>query len=119
MSLLQSMLHNCQQNLLRGNSIFNVVPKAFESIWRYPDYGTHMATWPNYKPHLSHHKHKRRTVKPFSEGIFKQTRVRVVDNSKIGMEAMSIGRAPKVVQVYSPRHRSRPHGAYGALGMYV
>merc|ERR1711993_166645 len=74
------------------------------------------AVWPNYKPHITHHKHRRRMVKPFSEGVFKQTKVRVVDNSKIGMEAMSLGRPPKVIQVYTKRHLRGPNGPYGILG---
>ena len=35
------------------------------------------------------------------------------------MEAMSLGRPPKVIHVYSKRHLTRPHGAYGVLGDLV
>ena len=37
----------------------------------------------------------------------------------LGMEAMSLGRPPKVIHVYSKRHLTRPHGAYGVLGDLV
>ena len=75
--------------------------------------------WPNYKPNLTHHKHRRHMVRPFNEGIQKLTRMRVVDDSRIGQEAMSLGRPPKVIQVYNKRHNSRVHGAYGKLGDIV
>ena len=32
---------------------------------------------------------------------------------------MMCGKLPKVIQVYSKRHTSRPHGAYGKLGDIV
>ena len=96
----------------------SIVPRAFGSMWRYPDCSP-IAAWPNRKDNLTHHKHRRHALKPFSEGIMKQTKMKVVDNSKIGMEAMQMGKPPKVVQVYSKRHHSRPHGAYGKLGDIV
>ncbi len=39
-----------------------------------------------------------------------------MDNSRLGREAMAEGRPPKVIQVYSDKHRRKPHGEYGALG---
>ena len=103
----------------RNSSLTNWIPKAFGSMWRYPDNGGPTAIWPNKVDHVTHHKHRRRAVKPFSEGVFKQTRVRVVDNSKIGLEAMAMGKPPMIIHVYSKRHHSRPHGAYGKLGDIV
>lgn len=100
----------------KSSSLTNFMPQVFGSMWRYQDYANPHAVWPNYKPHITHHKHRRRMVKPFSEGVFKQTKVRVVDNSKIGMEAMSLGRPPKVIQVYTKRHLRGPNGPYGILG---
>merc|ERR1712117_374451 len=47
-----------------------------------------------------------------SEGSY----LRCVDNSKIGREAMAEGRPPYIINVYSPKHRKKPHGAYGKLG---
>merc|ERR1712026_78693 len=116
--LIQSMLP--LKGLLRTDlNLTNWISKAFGSMWRYPDSGCAHAAWPNRIDNLTHHKHKRRSVKPHSEGIFKQTKVRVVDNSKIGMEAMAMGKPPKVIHVYSKRHGARPHGAYGKLGDIV
>ena len=101
MSVISSALCN---NLfgIKTSSVKNVIQKAFGSMWRYPDCGA-QACWPNYKPHLEHHKHRRRGKKPFEEGIMKQTRLRIADNSKIGMEATAMGRPPKVIHVYSAR----------------
>jgi len=97
----------------------NLISKAFGSIWRYPDGGNPLAVWPNRKDNLTHHKHRRRAVKPYEEGVFKQTTVRVVDNSRLGMDAMAMGKPPKIIHVYSKRHAGRPHGAYGKLGDIV
>ena len=101
MSVLSSVISNCIFGM-KMPGVKSIIPKAFGSMWRYPDCSP-MAAWPNHKPELTHHKHRRRRVKPFSEGVFKQTRMRIVDNSKIGMEAISMGRPPMVIQVYSHR----------------
>ena len=105
--------------LVPNSNISGWLSKAFGSTWRYPDGGSPVSVWPNRKDHLAHHKHKRRATKPFEEGVYKQTKVRVVDNSKLGMEAMAMGKPPKVIHVYSKRHAGRPHGAYGKLGDIV
>ena len=76
--------------------------KAFGSMWRYPDCAPD-AAWPNYKPRVEHHKHRRHKHKPFEDGIMKQTRLRIADNSKIGLESTAMGRPPKVIQVYTKR----------------
>ena len=110
MSLLNPrLLFNKVQNL-------SLIPRAFVAVWRYPDYGEAGAAWPHKKKAYHHHKHHRHMVPPHTFGIQKLTRLRVVDNSTIGMEAMALGRPPKVIQVYSARHRRRPHDAYGKLG---
>ena len=98
------------------SGLSNIFPIANIALWRYNDYGGRMSVWPNHKPELTHHKHQRRRTKPFSEGIMAHTKVRVVDNSKIGMEAMALGKYPMVIHVYSKRHQRGPHGAYGVLG---
>ena len=68
----------------RSAPLINWTPQAFASMWRYDWYTTPDAAWPNYKPHFHHHKHQRHRTKPFSEGLFKHSLVRVVDNSEIG-----------------------------------
>ena len=113
---LSTILSKCSLSIKITSQ--SIVPRAFGSMWRYPDCSP-IAAWPNRKDNLTHHKHRRHALKPFSEGIMKQTKMKVVDNSKIGMEAMQMGKPPKVVQVYSKRHHSRPHGAYGKLGDIV
>ena len=117
MTVISSIISNCVFGL-KITGAKNVVPKAFGSMWRYTDWAPD-ACWPNYKPSLDHHKHRRHKPKPFSEGIMKQTKMRVVDDSKIGQEAINMGRPPMVIQVYSLRHRARPHGSYGILGDIV
>ena len=91
---MTNLLNNCKAILAcaKNSPLLNFLPQASGSMWRYNDYAAPVAAWPNYKPNLTHHKHRRRSVKPFSEGIFKETKVRVVDNSKIGLEAMSLGK---------------------------
>ena len=65
MSLINSVLNK----LTSFNPL--IVPKAFGSMWRYPDAGGPLSVWPNYKPQVIHHKHKRRCRKPFSEAVQK------------------------------------------------
>ena len=117
MSVLSSVISNCVFGM-KMPGVKTIIPKVFGSMWRYPDCSP-IASWPNHKPHLTHHKHRRHMVKPFSEGVFKQTKMRIVDNSKIGLEAISMGRPPMGIQVYSHRHEMRPHAAYGKLGDVV
>ena len=69
--------------------------------------------WPNYKYHYTHRKHYN---PPHTYGVNKESRMRVVDNSKIGREAMAEGKPPKIIHVYSHYHSTRPHGAKGKLG---
>ena len=52
----------------------------------------------------------------FNAGLQKTSKLRVVDNSKIGREAMAAGKPPKIIQVYSDYHRKKPHGEIGRLG---
>ena len=85
--------------LLREIQNLSLVPRVYGSMWRYPDSGPKIAVWPNSKHEINHHKHGRHRLGPFGYGIQKQTRLRVVDNSKIGMEAMELGRPPKVIHV--------------------
>ncbi len=61
------------------------------ATWRYDDTSA-MAAWPNYKFHLTHRKHYH---EPHTWGVQKLTRLRCVDNSKIGREAMAEGKPPK------------------------
>ena len=117
MTVISSIISNCVFGL-KIPGVKNVVPKAFGSMWRYNDCPPDTC-WPNSKPKFHHHKHRRHMIKPFSEGIMKQTKMRVVDDSKIGQEAINMGRPPMVIQVYSKRHRARPHGSYGILGDIV
>jgi len=81
------------------------------SAWR--DSTSYREVWPNYKFHRSHKKHY---VLPHTIGLQAQSKVRVVDNSKIGREAMASGKPPKIIQVYSRLHDHKPHGAYAVLG---
>jgi len=104
------------------------------------------SAWPNYQKHLTHRKHyipphtydslltqtadtsryaivciqrrRERALTPFlpTSGVQRQTRLRVVDNSKIGREAMARGKPPKVIGVYSDYRSKRPHHAWGKLG---
>ncbi len=60
-------------------------------MWRHADV-TVKEAWPNYKQHLTHRKHFH---PPHTWGVQKQTRLRCVDNSKIGMEAMADGKPPR------------------------
>merc|ERR1712110_425764 len=69
--------------------------------------------WPNHKQHLAHRKH---FIPPYTYGVQRQTRLRVVDNSKIGREAMAQGKPPMVIGVYSKYRAKRPHHAWGKLG---
>ena len=62
----------------------NWTPQASGSMWRFDWYTTPDGAWPNFKPHFHHHKHQRHKPKLFSEGLFKHSLVRVVDNSEIG-----------------------------------
>jgi len=71
------------------------------------------SAWPNYQKHLTHRKHY---IPPHTYGVQRQTRLRVVDNSKIGREAMARGKPPKVIGVYSDYRSKRPHHAWGKLG---
>lgn len=83
-------------------------------MWRLPEQNP-ASVWPNYKEHLTHHKHFRHH--PWHTfGVQKQTKLRVVDNSNIGREAMAQGKPPRVIQVYSHKHAKEAHGAYGKLG---
>ncbi len=59
--------------------------------WRYQDV-TVSAAWPNYKPHLTHRRHWHA---PHTWGLQAGSKVRCVDNSKIGREAMAEGKPPK------------------------
>ena len=83
MSIVSSIFGKCQF-ALKVQSL-EITQKAFGSIWRYPDACNKKSCWPNRIPHLTHHKHQRHEVKPFEEGVFKQTRLRVIDNSMIGI----------------------------------
>ncbi|TRY63774.1 hypothetical protein TCAL_00364 [Tigriopus californicus] len=82
------------------------------SLWRYNDVSRE-AAWPNCKPSVTHHRHQFRVD---TYGIQRTTRLRVVDNSEIGREAMALGRPPKVIGVNSGYHRKKPHGAIGGVG---
>lgn len=82
------------------------------SLWRYNDV-VREAAWPNYKPTLTNHRHQFRVD---TYGIQHTTRLRVVDNSEIGREAMALGKPPKVINVSSGYHRRKPHGSIGGVG---
>lgn len=82
------------------------------STWRWSDV-TWNAAHPNKKHHLSHRKH---WFPVHTYGVQRESYLRCVDNSKIGREAMAEGRPPYIINVYSPKHRKKPHGAYGKLG---
>ena len=95
----------------------SVLPAALpntrpRSIWRYNDVSNRIAH-PNYKPHLTHRKHQ---FDFDTYAVRKQHRLRCVDNSKIGREAMAEGKPPKVIHVYSSRKGRRSGGALGKLG---
>lgn len=45
--------------------------------------------------------------------------MRCIDDSQLGQEAMAMGRPPRIIHVYSKRHATRPHAAYGVLGDIV
>ena len=74
-----------------------VAGRRFRSFWRYPDVSA-QAAWPNYKATLTHRKHR---FPVHTYGAQKQTRLRCVDNSKIGRQAMAEGKPPYVIHVYS------------------
>ena len=43
--------------------------------------------------------------------------LKCVDNSALGRQAVAIGKPPKVIHVYSNKHRLRRHGEMGKLFM--
>ena len=43
--------------------------------------------------------------------------LKCVDNSALGRQAVAIGKPPKVIHVYSNKHRLRRHGEMGKLLM--
>jgi hypothetical protein len=103
------LLKQCQylfsKVTLNSTTKIRLIPKVFGSTWRDVDSGSKPGIWPNSKYEFQHHKHQRRMMPPFTYGVVKQMRLRVVDNSAIGMEAMALGRPPKVIHVYSDRHK--------------
>ena len=70
-----------------------VVPSRGRSWWRYSDIPP-LAAWPNKKAHLTHRRHQV-GIPVVGHGVQKQTRLRCVDNSQIGREAMEEGRPPR------------------------
>ena len=84
LNYLTSTALGCTRGLL-------VLPRRGRATWRY-DGVPWMAAWPEYKPHLTHRKHFH---EPHTWGVQKQSRLRCVDNSKIGREAMAEGKPPK------------------------
>ena len=103
-SLLSGVLTSISRIPIRGRAAF-----------RFPDCSLRMS-YPNYKRHLTHRRHFH---EPHTFGIQRQTRLRCVDNSDIGAKAMAQGRPPKVIQVYSWKHKGKPHGSYGQVGDVV
>jgi len=81
------------------------------STWR--DATSWKEAWPNYKKHYTHRKH---FFPAHSIGLQRTSKLRVVDNSKIGREAMAQGKPPKIIQVYSDYHRRKAHSSIGVLG---
>ncbi len=94
MSLLPSILFRPLSSVLTSPS------SRSRSFWRWSDVG-YRAAYPNKKPHL---KHRRHYVPVTTFGVQKQTRLRCVDNSKIGREAMAEGKPPRIIHVYSDKH---------------
>eukprot|EP00095_Tigriopus_kingsejongensis_P005497 snap_masked-scaffold619_size123246-processed-gene-0.10 protein:Tk05497 transcript:snap_masked-scaffold619_size123246-processed-gene-0.10-mRNA-1 annotation:"mitochondrial ribosomal protein l14" len=82
------------------------------ALWRSADF-TRQGAWPHSKPNVTHHRHNFRLD---TYGVQSASRLRVVDNSAIGREAMAIGKPPKVIHVQSNYHRGKPHGAHGSVG---
>ena len=39
--------------------------------------------------------------------------LKCVDNSALGRQAVTLGRPPKVIQVYAQKHKKRRHGEMG------
>ncbi len=94
---------------------WSTVPVRFRALWRYTDVSV-PAAWPNRKPQLTHHKHYH---EPHTWALQRVSRLRCVDNSKLGREAMAEGRPPYIIQPYSWKHSRKPHGAYAKLGTHV
>ena len=99
------------------SNITETVIKRYGSTWRYAgELNQHYGTaYPHKLKHITHHKHAK-WIRIHTYGIQKQTRLRPVCNAQIGKDAISEGRPPKTIQVYSKVHSKKPHGAYGKLG---
>lgn len=41
--------------------------------------------------------------------------LKCVDNSALGRQSVAIGKPPKIIQVYSDKHKKRRHGEMGKL----
>jgi len=85
-----------------------------EKFWRLPSVSP-LVSWPNYKENLTHRRHKI-AIYNHTFGIQKQSKLKCVDNSALGRQAVTLGRPPKVIQVYAQKHKKRRHGEMGKLG---
>ena len=61
------------------------------------------AAWPNQKPNLENRKHRKNKF-VHTWGLQKESRLRCVDNSKLGMAAMAEGKPPYIINVFSYKH---------------
>jgi len=107
---------SCQPQVSRLSTSSVLQDDKVGSTWRLPRYeGKANSVWPNYIFHYTHHKHKRQQHW-HTWGIFKQTKLNVVDNSALGRKAMAEGKPPRVIHVYSNKHKKKKNGTIGKLG---
>jgi len=85
-----------------------------EQYWRLP-FVNKMTAYPHYKEALVHRRHRVSQYQT-TYGLQKTSKLKCVDNSALGRQAVAIGKPPKVIHVYSNKHRLRRHGEMGKLG---
>ena len=100
MSLMTPLVASQRLLWWTSSSAFTCVSRN-RSTWRWSDV-PYQTAYPNTKPHLSHRKH---WYPIHTYGLYRESYLRCVDNSKIGREAMAEGRPPYIIQVYSDKHR--------------
>ncbi|XP_023332516.1 39S ribosomal protein L14, mitochondrial [Eurytemora carolleeae] len=85
-----------------------------EKMWRLPFFPP-AAVWPNYKDNYTHRRH-RTNIFYNTYGVQKQSTMKCVDNSALSRQSQAMGRPAMIIQVYSEKHKHRPHEAQGKLG---
>nr|ALS04326.1 mitochondrial 39S ribosomal protein L14 [Acartia pacifica] len=117
-SLLQGMRNLLQapaRSFSVSSAVTNSINNGFGKFWRIEGLNSPNSVWPNYLPHLTHRKH-RRSICPHTWGVQKVSQMKIVDNSNLGRQATALERPAYIIQVYSKKHRGKPHDAYGKLG---